>query len=129
MLPPPPSLAKTTFSLNIPQNLPTKTHQSLPIFTLHIPPHHLVIPILSPQPNIHPQTLPTPSLTSHHSPKFTIPIPTLSNPRIYIHHTPPIPLTQIPPKSPTLNQEQALAMILIHYLHLIQRTRKSPENR
>ncbi|WP_420359620.1 DnaB-like helicase C-terminal domain-containing protein, partial [Bacillus altitudinis] len=46
ILPPPPSLPKTPFPLNIPQNLPTNTHQTLAIFTLHIAAHQLLIPIL-----------------------------------------------------------------------------------
>ncbi|WP_391556850.1 DnaB-like helicase C-terminal domain-containing protein, partial [Staphylococcus saprophyticus] len=61
ILPPPPSLGKTPFPLNIPQKLPThQDHFSLPIFSLHIPADHLPTRIICNSPNLHSNHLTTP---------------------------------------------------------------------
>ncbi|WP_369008241.1 DnaB-like helicase C-terminal domain-containing protein, partial [Staphylococcus warneri] len=91
ILPPPPSLRNTPFPLNIPQNVATHQHlYTLPIFSLQIPPHQLPTPIISTSPNLHSNRLTTPTITQHHSNRFTIALAKLSPTKIFIHHTPGI---------------------------------------
>lgn len=124
-----PSVGKTAFSLNIAQNVATKTDENVAIFSLEMGADQLVMRMLCAEGNIDAQRLRTGSLTSDDWAKLTMAMGSLSNAGIYIDDTPGIKVNEIRAKCRRLKQEQGLGMILIDYLQLIQGSGKSGENR
>ncbi|EOO64977.1 replicative DNA helicase [Bacillus cereus] len=124
-----PSVGKTAFSLNIAQNVATKTDENVAIFSLEMGADQLVMRMLCAEGNIDAQRLRTGSLTSEDWAKLTMAMGSLSNAGIYIDDTPGIKVNEIRAKCRRLKQEQGLGMILIDYLQLIQGSGKSGENR
>lgn len=124
-----PSVGKTAFSLNIAQNVATKTDENVAIFSLEMGADQLVMRMLCAEGNIDAQRLRTSSLTSDDWAKLTMAMGSLSNAGIYIDDTPGIKVNEIRAKCRRLKQEQGLGMILIDYLQLIQGSGKSGENR
>ncbi|MGQ0453813.1 DnaB-like helicase C-terminal domain-containing protein, partial [Bacillus sp. SS-TM] len=117
------------FSLNIAQNVATKTDENVAIFSLEMGADQLVMRMLCAEGNIDAQRLRTGSLTSDDWAKLTMAMGSLSNAGIYIDDTPGIKVNEIRAKCRRLKQEQGLGMILIDYLQLIQGSGKSGENR
>ncbi len=115
-----PSVGKTAFSLNIAQNVATKTDENVAIFSLEMGADQLVMRMLCAEGNIDAQRLRTGSLTSDDWAKLTMAMGSLSNAGIYIDDTPGIKVNEIRAKCRRLKQEQGLGMILIDYLQLIQ---------
>lgn len=124
-----PSVGKTAFSLNIAQNVATKTDENVAIFSLEMGSDQLVMRMLCAEGNIDAQRLRTGSLTSDDWAKLTMAMGSLSNAGIYIDDTPGIKVNEIRAKCRRLKQEQGLGMVLIDYLQLIQGSGKSGENR
>ena len=124
-----PSVGKTAFSLNIAQNVATKTDENVAIFSLEMGADQLVMRMLCAEGNIDAQRLRTGSLTSEDWAKLTMAMGSLSNAGIYIDDTPGIRVSEIRAKCRRLKQEHGLGMILIDYLQLIQGSGKSGENR
>lgn len=120
-----PSVGKTAFSLNIAQNVATKTDENVAIFSLEMGADQLVMRMLCAEGNIDAQRLRTGSLTSDDWAKLTMAMGSLSNAGIYIDDTPGIKVNEIRAKCRRLKQEQGLGMILIDYLQLIQGSGKS----
>ncbi|MGG0185420.1 replicative DNA helicase [Bacillus rhizoplanae] len=124
-----PSVGKTAFSLNIAQNVATKTDENVAIFSLEMGSDQLVMRMLCAEGNIDAQRLRTGSLTSEDWAKLTMAMGSLSNAGIFIDDTPGIRVSEIRAKCRRLKQEHGLGMILIDYLQLIQGSGKSGENR
>ncbi|WP_242221970.1 replicative DNA helicase [Bacillus cereus group sp. BfR-BA-01380] len=124
-----PSVGKTAFSLNIAQNVATKTDENVAIFSLEMGADQLVMRMLCAEGNIDAQRLRTGTLTSEDWAKLTMAMGSLSNAGIFIDDTPGIRVSEIRAKCRRLKQEHGLGMILIDYLQLIQGSGKSGENR
>ncbi|WP_028400748.1 replicative DNA helicase [Ectobacillus panaciterrae] len=124
-----PSVGKTAFSLNIAQNVATKTDENVAIFSLEMGADQLVMRMLCAEGNINAQRLRTGDLTTEDWAKLTMAMGSLSNAGIYIDDTPGIRVGEIRAKCRRLKQESGLGMILIDYLQLIQGNGKGGENR
>jgi replicative DNA helicase len=124
-----PSVGKTAFSLNIAQNVATKTDENVAIFSLEMGADQLVMRMLCAEGNINAQRLRTGDLTPEDWGKLTMAMGSLSNAGIYIDDTPGIRVGEIRAKCRRLKQESGLGMILIDYLQLIQGNGKGGENR
>ncbi|RSK29174.1 replicative DNA helicase [Bacillus sp. HMF5848] len=125
-----PSVGKTAFSLNIAQNVATKTGENVAIFSLEMGAEQLVMRMLCAEGNINAQNLRTGALTPDDWRKLTMAMGNLSNAGIYIDDTPGVRVNEIRSKCRRLKQEAGLGMILIDYLQLIQGSgRSSKENR
>jgi replicative DNA helicase len=124
-----PSVGKTAFSLNIAQNVATKTDENVAIFSLEMGADQLVMRMLCAEGNINAQRLRTGDLTAEDWAKLTMAMGSLSNAGIYIDDTPGIRVGEIRAKCRRLKQESGLGMILIDYLQLIQGSGRGGENR
>ncbi len=124
-----PSVGKTAFSLNVAQNVATKTNENVAIFSLEMGAEQLVMRMLCAEGNIDAQVLRTGSLTTEDWRKLTMAMGSLSNAGIFIDDTPGIRVNEIRAKCRRLKQEYGLGMILIDYLQLIQGSGGSQANR
>ncbi|MFF2754506.1 replicative DNA helicase [Psychrobacillus sp. NPDC058041] len=124
-----PSVGKTAFSLNVAQNVATKTDENVAIFSLEMGAEQLVMRMLCAEGNIDAQVLRTGALTTEDWRKLTMAMGSLSNAGIFIDDTPGIRVNEIRSKCRRLKQEYGLGMILIDYLQLIQGSGGSQANR
>ena len=124
-----PSVGKTSFALNIAQNVGTKTEENVAIFSLEMGAEQLVMRMLCAEGNIDAQRLRTGALTDEDWRKLTMAMGSLSNSGIYIDDTPGVRVTEIRSKCRRLKQEHGLGMVVIDYLQLIQGSARSRENR
>lgn len=124
-----PAVGKTAFVLNIAQNVGTKQHQPVAIFSLEMGAESLVDRMVASEGVVDAHRLRTGQLTDQDWQNVTIAMGNLAKAPIYIDDTPGIKITEIRARSRKLAQElgQPLGLIVIDYLRLITGTR--PENR
>lgn len=123
-----PSVGKTTFALNIAQNIATKSKVPVAIFSLEMGAVELVNRMICAEGNINASNLRTGNLTEEEWGSFTIATQTLRNAPIFIDDSAGTRVSEIRAKCRRLKQENPdLGMIVIDYLQLIEGTGR--ENR
>lgn len=124
-----PAVGKTAFVLNIAQNVGTKQHRAVAIFSLEMGAESLVDRMLAAESLVDSHRLRTGRLTDQDWQNITIAQGTLADAPIFIDDTPGIKITEIRSRSRQLAKEVegGLGLIVIDYLQLITGTR--PENR
>lgn len=124
-----PAVGKTAFVLNIAQNVGTKQHKPVAIFSLEMGAESLVDRMVASEGVVDAHRLRTGQLTEQDWQNVTIAMGNLAKAPIYIDDTPGIKITEIRSKSRKLAKElgENLGLIVIDYLQLITGTR--PENR
>lgn len=124
-----PAVGKTAFVLNIAQNVGTKQHKPVAIFSLEMGAESLVDRMVAAEGLVDSHHLRTGQLTEQDWQNVTIAMGNLAKAPIFIDDTPGIKITEIRARSRKLAQElgEDLGLIVIDYLQLITGTR--PENR
>jgi len=124
-----PSVGKTTFALNIAQNVGVRAKETVAIFSLEMDAVQLVQRMICAEANVDAGRLRTGRLEADDWEKLTMAIGTLSEANIYIDDSPVITVSDIRAKCRRLKREKGLGMIVIDYLQLIQGRGRPGENR
>jgi replicative DNA helicase len=123
-----PAVGKTSFALNIAQNVGTKTNESVAIFSLEMSAESLVNRMLCSEGLVEAGHLKTGQLSDEEWDNIIVAMGSLSKANIFIDDTPGIKISEIRAKCRKLHQEQGgLGLVLIDYLQLIEGTGR--ENR
>lgn len=124
-----PSVGKTTFALNIAQNVAVRARETVAIFSLEMSAFQLVQRMISAESNVDAGRLRSGFLEGDDWEKLTMAIGALSEAEIYIDDTPGITVTDIRAKCRRLKKEKGLGMVVIDYLQLIQTRGRPHESR
>ena len=123
-----PAMGKTTFALNVAQNVATKTGSTVAIFSLEMGAESLVDRMICAEGNINANHLRTGELDHDDWQNTVVAIGSLSNTNIYIDDTPGINISSILARSRRLSEEtHNLSLIVVDYLQLVEGNDK--ENR
>lgn len=116
-----PSVGKTAFALNIAQNVATKSHVPVAIFSLEMGALDLVFRMLCAEGNILASNMKTGQLSDEEWASFTVAIDTFNRSQIFIDDSAGIKVSEIRAKCRRLKQENPdLGLIVIDYLQLIE---------
>lgn len=115
-----PSVGKTAFALNISQNVAARADATVAIFSLEMSAMQLVQRMLCAEGNIDANRMRSGFFQDEDWQKLTMAIATLSKSKIYIDDSPGITISEIRAKCRRLKVDQALDVIMIDYLQLIQ---------
>ncbi len=123
-----PSMGKTTFALNIAENVAIKYKKNVLIFSLEMSKEQLANKLLSSITKIDMQKLQTGLLDELDLDKIAEAIGTLSDARIFIDDTPNISISEMRAKCRKLKFSKEIDLIIIDYLQLMSGSYKT-ENR
>ena len=116
-----PGVGKTSFALNIAQNVGLHTDKSVAMFSLEMSGEQLVQRMLASEGLINSQHLRTGQLDEEEWRKLVVASGSLANAQIFIDDTPGIKMSEIRAKSRRLAKEKGnLGLIVIDYLQLIE---------
>ncbi|HHL45080.1 MAG TPA: replicative DNA helicase [Gammaproteobacteria bacterium] len=124
-----PSMGKTTFAMNIAENVAIKTKIPVAVYSMEMPGEQLVMRMMSAVGRIDQRKLRTGSLDDDDWPRMTSATGFLQEAPIYIDDTPALTPTEIRARSRRLKREHGLGLIVIDYLQLMQGSGSSRENR
>lgn len=120
-----PAMGKTTLAVNIAQNVATKTHKTVAVFSLEMGAESLIDRMICAEGNIDANHLRTGRLTKNEWQNLTIAVGSLSNTSLYIDDTPGINISSILARSRRLAKEtKNLGLIVVDYLQLIEGNNK-----
>lgn len=115
-----PSVGKTTFALNIAQNVGTKVGEGVAVFSLEMSAPQIVKKMVSAEGNIDANRMRTGHFEGDDWERMSMAVGKLSEADIYIDDTPGITVTEIRAKCRRLAKAGKLGLIVIDYLQLIQ---------
>ncbi len=124
-----PSMGKTTFAMNIAENVAIKTKIPVAVFSMEMPGEQLTMRMMSAVGRIDQRKLRTGSLDDDDWPRMTSATGFLQDAPIYIDDTPALTPTEIRARSRRLKREHGLGLIVIDYLQLMQSSGPNRENR
>jgi len=114
-----PAMGKTSFAINIAQNVAIKEKKPVLIFSLEMAKEELVNRIISSEAKIDSKKISSGEITPEDMNKFLEIIDPLSNAPIYIDDTASITVTELRAKAKRLKLEKDLGLIVIDYLQLM----------
>ncbi|HWP94417.1 MAG TPA: replicative DNA helicase [Gammaproteobacteria bacterium] len=116
-----PSMGKTSFAMNIAENVALEVQKPVAIFSMEMSSAQLVTRLISSYGAIDQSKLRTGRLDEHDWPKVTRAIEKLSQAPLYIDDTPALTPTEVRARARRLKREQKeLGLIVIDYLQLMQ---------
>lgn len=124
-----PSMGKTTFAMNIAENVAIQSHQPVAVFSMEMPADSLAMRMLSSLGRINQQNLRTGKLKDDDWPRLTSAIALLNEAPLFIDDTPALSPTELRTRARRLKREHGLSLIVIDYLQLMQGNGKANENR
>lgn len=123
-----PSMGKTSFAMNMAENVAIKTKQTVAIFSMEMPGDALALRMVSSFGRIEMQRIRTGKLTEEDWPRVTSAVSILAEAPIYIDDGSALSPTEIRARSRRIKREHGLGLIVIDYLQLMQ-VHGSSENR
>lgn len=145
-----PSMGKTTFSMNMAENVATKTGLPVAVFSMEMPGEQLAMRMLSSLGRIDAQRMRTGKLTTEDWPKLNRAVGLLSNAEIYIDDTPALMITELRARARRIDMDirekqrkkamaegikdpesrvTGLGLIVIDYLQLMRGSSSNSDNR
>ncbi|KKM12814.1 DNA helicase [Clostridiales bacterium PH28_bin88] len=124
-----PGMGKTSFCLNIAQNVAVKHRTTVAVFSLEMSKEQLVQRMLSAQAMIDQYRLRTGYLQDEDWQKISQAVGPLYEAPIFIDDTPGISVMEVRAKARRLKTEQGLGLVIIDYLQLMQASGRRAENR
>ncbi|GAB6034314.1 replicative DNA helicase [Galenea microaerophila] len=145
-----PSMGKTTFSMNIAENVATRSEVPVAVFSMEMPGEQLAMRMLSSLGRIDAQRMRTGKLTTDDWPKLNRAVGLLSNAEIYIDDTPALMITELRARARRIDmdirekqrkaaveagvedpesQVTGLGLIVIDYLQLMRGSSANSDNR
>ena len=122
-----PAMGKTSFAINIAQNVAIKERKPVLIFSLEMSKEELVNRIISSEAKIESEKIRSGEITDAELNKFIQIMPYLAEAPIYIDDTASITVTEMRAKAKRIQQEKGLGLIVVDYLQLMRG--KKAENR
>jgi replicative DNA helicase len=122
-----PSMGKTSFALNIAENIAVEEKIPVAIFSLEMSKEQLVERLLSSQSGIDSWKLRTGNLSDEDFPKIGYAMGVLSEAPIFIDDSPMANVMEIRAKARRLQMENELGLIIIDYLQLMEGQRRSSD--
>lgn len=122
-----PSMGKTSFAMNIAENIAVEDKIPVGIFSLEMSKEQLVERLLSSQSGVDSWKLRTGNLSDEDFPKIGYAMGVLSEAPIFIDDSPMATVMEIRAKARRLQMEQPLGLIIIDYLQLMEGSRKSSD--
>lgn len=123
-----PAMGKTSFCLNIAQNVAVRHGIPVLVFSLEMSREQVVQRLLSAQARVDQYRLRTGSLSGEDWEKLARAVGPLSEAPLYIDDTPGIPVLELRAKARRLKSERGLGLVVVDYLQLMQPGRRV-ENR
>ncbi len=124
-----PSMGKTTFAMNIAENVAIKNKTPVAVFSMEMPGEQLTMRMMSAVGRLDQRKLRTGNLDDDDWPRMTSATGFLQEAPIYIDDTPALTPTEIRARSRRLKREHGLGLVVIDYLQLMQGSGNSRENR
>lgn len=117
-----PSMGKTTFAMNIAENVAIRCEQPVAIFSMEMPAAHLVMRMLSSLGRIEQQRLRTGKLEEDDWPRLTSAASMLSDKPLYIDDSSALSPSEVRARARRLQREcgRPLGMIVLDYIQLMQ---------
>ena len=123
-----PAMGKTTFALNVAQNVATKTNSTVAIFSLEMGAESLIDRMICSEGSINANHLRTGDLSEDEWNSVMVAMESLKKTHVYIDDTPGINISSIMARSRRLSEETGnLSLIVVDYLQLVEGNDK--ENR
>ena len=114
-----PGMGKTSFALNIAQNIATKRNLSVAVFSLEMSKEQLVQRIISSAAAIDQSAIRTGKIKAEEWSRLVDAIGPLSDARIFIDDTPAISVREIRAKARRLKAEKGLDILFVDYIQLM----------
>jgi replicative DNA helicase len=121
-------MGKTSFAMNMAENVAIKTRQTVAIFSMEMPGDALALRMVSSFGRIEMQRIRTGKLTEEDWPRVTSAVSILAEAPIYIDDGSALSPTEIRARARRIKREHGLGLIVIDYLQLMQ-VHGSSENR
>jgi len=123
-----PSMGKTSFAMNMAENVAIKTKKTVAIFSMEMPGDALALRMVASFGRIEMQKIRTGKLSEEDWPRVTSAVSILAEAPIYIDDASALSPTEIRARARRIKREHGLGMIVIDYLQLMQ-VHGSSENR
>lgn len=123
-----PSMGKTSFAMNIAENVAMAAKKAVAIFSMEMPADQLVLRILSSLGRVDQSKVRTGNLSDDDWPRLTSTMNLLSEVPLFIDDTPALTPTDLRSRARRLKRDHDLGLIVIDYLQLMQ-VKGSKENR
>jgi len=114
-----PAMGKTSFAINIAQNVAIKERKPVLIFSLEMSKEELVNRIISSEAKIESEKIRSGEITDAELNKFIEIMPYLAEAPIYIDDTASITVTELRAKAKRVQQEKGLGLVVVDYLQLM----------
>ena len=124
-----PSMGKTSFAMNIAENVAIKGKIPVAVFSMEMPGEQLTMRMMAAVGRIDQRKLRTGRLDDDDWPRMTSATSILQDAPIYIDDTPALTPTEVRTRARRLMREHGLGLIVIDYLQLMQGSGHSRENR
>ena len=116
-----PSMGKTSFAMNMAENVALETKRPVAVFSMEMPGDSLAMRMMSSLGRIDQHRVRTGKLEDDEWPRLTSAVNMLSGTKLFIDDTPAMSPTELRARARRLKREQGdLAMIVIDYLQLMQ---------
>jgi len=115
-----PSMGKTTFAMNIGENVAIRTKKTVAVFSMEMPGEQLALRMMSSLGRIDQHRVRTGKLEDEDWPRLTSAVVMLSEAPIFIDDTPALSPTELRARARRLKKEHGLGLIIIDYLQLMQ---------
>ncbi|HEB96207.1 MAG TPA: replicative DNA helicase [Sedimenticola thiotaurini] len=116
-----PSMGKTTFAMNIAENVAIKSGRPVAVFSMEMPGDSLAMRMMSSLGRIDQHRVRTGKLEDDEWPRLTSAVSILAEAKMYIDDTPALSPTEVRARARRLMREHGdLGMIMIDYLQLMQ---------
>ncbi|HFC53162.1 MAG TPA: replicative DNA helicase [Gammaproteobacteria bacterium] len=124
-----PSMGKTSFAMNIAENVAIKSELPVAVFSMEMPGEQLTMRMVAAVARIDQRKLRTGRLDDDDWPRMTSATSILQGAPIYIDDTPALTPTEVRTRARRLMREHGLGLIVIDYLQLMQAPGSGRENR
>ncbi len=124
-----PSMGKTSFAMNIAENVAIKSKLPVAVFSMEMPGEQLTMRMMAAVGRIDQRKLRTGRLDDDDWPRMTSATSILQEAPIYIDDTPALTPTEVRTRARRLMREHGLGLIVIDYLQLMQASGPGRENR